>query len=105
MASLRSGEVWRESLLLVDGPLHSRRAHGRRRDTDASTGQGGEFRGGADQNVHRLHWRDEAQVDNQHCPLQILIHHNVAWQTDGGSTEVYLNRTDRSENTDNNKKK
>lgn len=64
MVFLRSGEVRREPLLFIDGPLYSRRAHRWGWDTDASTGQGGEFRGGADQNMHRLHWRDDSQVDH-----------------------------------------
>lgn len=64
MFSLRSGEVGRKSLLLVDGSLYSRRAHRWGRDADASAGEGGELGGGADQNMHRLHRGDDPQVDH-----------------------------------------
>lgn len=61
---LRSGEVWGQSLLLVDGSLYPRCTRRRGRDTDASVGQGGELRGGTDQNMDRLHGRDDPEVDH-----------------------------------------
>lgn len=78
---LRSGEVRGESLLLVDGSLYSRCTHRWGGDPDASAGEGGELRGGTDQNMHRLHRRDHPKVNHQHCPLQILVHHYVSCNT------------------------
>ena len=75
---LRSGEVRGEPLLLVDAPLYPRRAHRRGGDPDTSAGKRGQLRGGADQDVHRLHRGDDPEVHHQHRPLQILIHHNVS---------------------------
>lgn len=77
----RPGEVRGESLLLVDGPLYPRRTHRWRRDPDASAGKGGELRGGADQNMDRLHRRDNPEVNHQHRPLQVLVQHYVSCNT------------------------
>lgn len=74
----RSGEVWGQPLLLVDGSLYAWRARRRGADTDAATGEGAELRRGADQNVHCLHGRDDPEVHHQHRPLQVLVHHNVS---------------------------
>lgn len=77
----RPGEVRGESLLLVDGPLYPRRTRRWRWDPDASAGKGGELRGGTDQNVDRLHRRDDPEVDHQHRPLQVLVQHYVSCNT------------------------